>query len=238
MKLFITFGDLDKNILYPIIGGILKFILNVILVKEDFSNHPLVTSIGSSLGMTLSFFLLLIYKYRTKSNDINIDLKKDNTINQESILSIKYEYNDQYKIIREDKFKYIILSSIIDFIITILELKYCITIKINIWIFNILFISLFSYLILKKKFYKHHYISIIIIIITGFSLDIILDNYNDFLNNIKENIINFVCEVLFSFGLVINRYTMEFKFCSVYEICFYQGIIGLFLYVLLLILSK
>ena len=126
----------------------------------------------------------------------------------------------------------------IDFITTILILKYCISIKINIWIFDILFISLFSYLILKKKIYKHHYISIIIIIITGVSLDIILGNYNDFYYNIGPNIINFVCEILFSLGLVINRYTMEFKFCSVYEICFYQGIIGFFLYVLLLILSK
>ena len=238
MKLFITIGDLDKNILYPIIGGIFKFILNIVLVKEDFSNHPLVTSIGSSLGMSLSFFLLLIYKCRTKSSNINKDKKSNNKKKQESPLQIKYEYNNLYKIIREDKFKYILISSIIDFVTTILIFKYCISIKINIWIFDILFISLFSYLILKKKIYKHHYLSIIIIIITGFSLDIILDNYNDFLNNIGENIINFVCEVLFSFGLVINRYTMEFKFCSVFEICFYQGIFGLILYILLLILSK
>ncbi len=238
MKSFITFGDLDKNILYPIIGGILKFILNVILIKEDFSNHPLVTSIGSSLGMSLSFFLLLIYKCRTKSSDINIDLKKYSKMIQKSKLSIKYEYNNQYKLIRRDKFKYIILSCMIDFITTILILKYCISIKINIWIFDILFISLFSYLILKKKIYKHHYISIIIIIITGVSLDIILGNYNDFYYNIGPNIINFVCEILFSLGLVINRYTMEFKFSPVYEICYYQGIFGLFLYILLLILSK
>ena len=37
---------------------------------------------------------------------------------------------------------------------------------------------------------------------------------------------------------IINKYTMEAKFCSIFEICFYQGIIGLILYLILLVISK
>ena len=43
----------------------------------------------------------------------------------------------------------------------------------NFWPFYIIFLSIFSFLILKNKLYKHHYISIIIITILGLLYNII-----------------------------------------------------------------
>ena len=107
------------------------------------------------------------------------------------------------------------------------------------WIFDILFISIFSYLIFKIKLYIHHYISIIIIISVGISLDIYLDHYifND-KDYFLQMLFKFISEILLSLGFVIDKYTMEKKFCSPYEICFYHGFINLILSLILLSFSK
>jgi hypothetical protein len=97
---------------------------------------------------------------------------------------------------------------------------------------------LFSKLILKSKNYRHHYISMILIIIAGITLDILLGNYMGFINDLLPNMIQLFCEIVFSLCIVINKYTMEYKFASEYEICTYQGIFGLFLYIIIFFLSK
>jgi uncharacterized membrane protein len=159
---------------------------------------------------------------------------------QNSSNSIELEYNNQYEEISYDKYKYIFITSIIDFITTILLFKfyYNIDFKINVWIFDVFFLCIFSKLILKTKIYAHHYISMILIILTGISLDIMLKKYDNFIENLLPNLIKFICEIFLSLGIVINKFTMEVKFCSIFEICFYQGIIGLFLYLILLVISK
>ena len=50
-------------------------------------------------------------------------------------------------------------------------------------------------------------------------------------------IIKFICEIIISLGLVINKYTMEKKFCTSYYLCFYQGIITFILYFILLLFA-
>jgi hypothetical protein len=73
---------------------------------------------------------------------------------------------------------------------------------------------------------------------TGISLDIMLKKYSNFKDILLPNLIKFLCEIFLSLGIVINKYTMEVKFCSIFEICFYQGIFGLILYIILLVISK
>ena len=54
-------------------------------------------------------------------------------------------------------------------------------VKINLWFFDIIFFSLFSYLLFGTKIYLHHYISIFFIILIGTMLDIFMDHYNNML---------------------------------------------------------
>ena len=225
MKL-ITIGKIDKYIFYPIIGGIFKFLVKLFFSFENLTiltNHSLILSIASSLGMSLSFILILVYR--------NKDNNKLQTLNtNKTKLHYELEYTDKYEDIIYDKFKYILITSVIDFIITILLYEFCMDIGLNMWIFDILFIYLFSFIIFKLKIYKHQYISIIIIILLGIMLDFIADNYNVSYDKIFPIIMKFICEIFFSLGIVINKYTMEQKFCPSYELCFYQGIITFIFY--------
>ena len=172
--------------------------------------------------MSLSFILLIIYR--------NKDNAKILKLNNNKKLKYELEYTNQYEDIIYDKFKFILIASVIDFIVTILLYEFCMDIGLNMWIFDILFIYLFSFIIFKLKVYKHQYISIIIIIFVGIILDIIADNYNLSSDEIFPIIIKYICEIVFSLGIVINKYTMEKKFCPSYELCFYQGIITFILY--------
>ena len=117
---------------------------------------------------------------------------------------------------------------------TFLNYKYCFEIQINMWIFDILFLCLFSYLIIQMDIYRHHYFSIILIILAGIGLNIIISL--KYFHLIKTKIINiiikFINEIGCSLLYVIVKYTMEKKFCSPFEMCFYQGFICLILYLL------
>ena len=240
MVFCISIGKIDKNIFYPIAAGILKFNFKLILPHTNLKDHPLILSVCSSFGMSLSLFLFLIYKWRSRSK-LNKYKKnnKNNEANKKKTLEIELEYNNQYEEISTDKFRYIFLSSILDFMMTILVYFFCVNLKLNLWMFDILFICMFSHVILKSKFYKHQYLCLMIIIILGIIINLNLYFYQkESKTNIIEVVIKYFSEIIFSLGLVLNKFTIEKKFASPYEICFIQGIINLILYIICLIIFK
>ena len=239
MVFCISLGKFDKNIFYPIAAGILKFIFKLILPHTHLTDHPLILSICSSLGMSLSLFLFLIYKWRSRSklNRCKTNNSKNNGPTKKKTLEIKLEYNNQNEEISTDKFRYIFLSAVLDFIMTIMIYFFCINLKLNLWMFDILFICMFSHVILKSKLYKHQYLCLMIIVILGILININLYVYqNDSKTEIIEVSIKYFSEIIFSLGIVLNKFTIEKKFASPYEICFYQGIISLVLYIICLII--
>ena len=224
MVFCISFGKLDKNILYPIAAGILKFNFKIILPHTHLIDHPLILSVCSSLGMSLSLFLLLIYKWRSRSklNRYKTDNNKNNEPTKKKTLEIELEYNNQYKELTTDKFRFIFLSAILDFILTIMVYCFCINFKLNLWMFDILFICMFSHVILKSKLYKHQYLCLMIIVILGIIINIDLYFYqNEIKTDIIEVVIKYFSEVIFSLCVVLNKFTIEKKFASPYEICFF-----------------
>ena len=111
-----------------------------------------------------------------------------------------------------------------------LSIFYVTGLKINIWISEIFIYCIFYYLIFKIKPYKHHYLSIILIILLGIILDLILNNLqNDIINKWQKIFLRLLREILYSLQDVINKYIMEKKFCSVYELSLYGGIVYLIL---------
>ena len=120
--------------------------------------HPVILTISHAMGLCLSFILFIIYRlYNKRHNKANL-LVFDNTMqSQNKAISIK------------EKFLWILLGSAFDFFANLIDAYdwikeqnyFCF------WPTNLLLMSLFSYLILKTKLYRHHYLSIIVITIFG-----------------------------------------------------------------------
>jgi len=235
----ITFGKINKKFLIPIIGGVLslifRFIANCNPKYKTASTNPFIMSIYTALGMILSFFPYLIVKYRSKKTNLNI-IENKTKLNQ--VFTHHYIFNNKSLVA---KYKLIILSAVFDFIETSLVLVFCTKCIYNLWIFDILFISLFSYWLLKAKLYKHQYLSMIIIIILGLVLNIIEYYKSDKKNKFDalEIFLKFLVEIFMSLCIVIAKYNMEKNYCSPYEICIWEGLIELILYIIfLLIINK
>ena len=190
--------------------------------------HPIIYNISISFGYSLSFILFIIFRIRNKRKN-----KKT-----------KYMHNRQNNINKISwikKFLWILLVSIIYFIAMTSESIYWINGNnyINLWTVYIIFLSLFSYLILKKKLYKHHYVSIIIIAIIGFLYNIIYNKFS--FENLKNNYIYYLTSnlnlILYCLIYVLNKYYMLYKYMKSYEILFIQGLIILVLSIITLIMT-
>ena len=134
------------------------------------------------------------------------------------------------------KYFFILIGSISDFVQKFLSFYFVEYFENNFWIFNIFFFSVFSYFILKTKLYKHQYISLIAIIFVG-TLLIIINLYGRFkLKNVL--VISFSTKVIYTFTIVINKYSINNYFCSPFEISFYQGLFAIIINIILLIYVK
>ena len=74
MPSLISCGKINKNIIFPIIGGFSKIIAESILYKgnEDKTNHPLILGIASGFGMSLSiipYIFLMVFSRRTEREE-------------------------------------------------------------------------------------------------------------------------------------------------------------------------
>lgn len=104
----------------------------------------------------------------------------------------------------------------------------------SIVIFRIISTYLFSKIILKKHFYRHHYLSFIINII-GIIVFLIID-----INNINEfdlKIIVFISilgfsGICYSFQNVIGKLALNNEFLSPYSIMFFRGVYGIILLII------
>ena len=232
---FISFGIIDKKII-PIIIASISCFLNRLLKKYDKSflfKNIIMTNICISASKFFAIIPFIIYKIRTKrvsSSDIQ---------NLNSSKHLQLIYTDGEKKIIKEKilkglWKYILLSAVI---FTINQVLYIVTLKVetNTSTLDIVFTSLFYYLISKVKLYRHHYLSMILIIITGSSIDLFLNNLQ---KDIRERIdlffLRIVRESIYSLSSVVDKYIMEKKFISEYVILLADGI---FIFVLSFIFS-
>ena len=227
---FIRFGKIDKNLIPILIGCIFCFLNRLLNQYKDtyLFKNIILTNIFISFSDLFMIVPYIIYKIRSKKVVHN----DNNELNQ---MDTKFEYIYEENNIEDDikyKERYILLIGIIFFINYIMFVK-TFEMKTNTWIVYILFTSIFYYIIFKAKLFKHHYLSIIIILIIGLIIDLIQGNIqNDFTNNIVSLILSFIRVILLSFNYVIIKYTMEKKFVSLYEIGLFNGIINLILFII------
>ena len=230
---FISIGKIDKNLI-PMIAGCIFCFLNRILNQYDgsllFKNQIMMNIYisTSKLFTIIPFILLKINSKKVSSKDIQ-------TIKNQQAL--KYMNKSEAKRIIAGKWGFIFLAIMIYFVN---QIFFVLTIKVhsNTTILNILITSLFYYLIFKIKLYRHHYLSIILIIIVGFIIDMILGNLLfDIDNNLGLFFFRLLREVLFSLSSVVDKYILEKKFGSVYEILLTNGVITSTLFIIFAIID-
>ena len=218
MSRLISLGEINKNIIYPILGGLSKLIAEFIIYKSqaEISKHPLILGFSAGFGMFLSIIPYIILKIYSRP------IREEKTLKGEKLI-----YNDPNKVyyrkIRLKKYFFIFLSSFLDFLQKILVFLFTSNINNIFWIFNILFLSLFSRCILNAKLYKYHYLSLIIIIVLGIIINII-KLYDSNSDEIIYIFLSLFIEVIYSLVAVINKYNMEITFSTPYELSFFEGL--------------
>ena len=227
----ISFGDTNRYISLIFVGSIFSTILIIITKKsKNFNqdnNHPIIFSVAYSLGLLLSFILFIIHKIYTKR-------KKENKIEHFSINIQTTQHNDK------QKYLWILFVSLLDFLAFTISSVFGVRTADNSvsWEFDILFLTLLSYYILRQKLYKHHVICMVVIVILGILFDFI-NNFSG--ENLKNNYLNiivlFFIQIIFDFTYVIYKYMMIKKYIISIEIMFYQGIIELILSIITLIIT-
>ena len=188
--------------------------------KEPEKQHPVIITINYAFGLCLSFIFFIIYKICNKRH------KNTNIYLLDKMLN---KANSSGKISKKEKILWILLGSILDFFAKLI-FSYNWVKKddyLCYWQSNILLMSLFSYLLLKTKLYKHHYLSIILLVVFGITHNFIADHFT--VVSLKENyighIINFFAEGIFNILYVLYKFFMIKKFIKSYEILFFQGLI-------------
>ena len=226
----ISLGKLDKSLIPMIIGCVFTF-LNRLLNQYKGTllfKNAILSNIVFSFARFLAIIPYIIVQVRTNNFKNTKNRNDDNNL----MKYISRDFKDNKKDIFKGKTIYIILASLTFFVQSILFVL-TFEIKASSWIWYILIASLFYYFIFKVKLYKHHYLSILLIIVIGFIIDFATGNLvNDIKNNFGLLLLRFLREILFSFHNVLAKYIMEKKYISVYFFTFTDGIINIILLII------
>lgn len=209
----IKFGIIDKYILIPIIGGLIKIFYRYLIlhIGPSFGNHPFVFSLYSSLGMSLAFIRFI--------KEPNLDEL------------MPPDAKEKKQIVKRGKFIFICVAILLDFIQTLLATFFYLKTKLNLWNFDIIILGIFSRLILKISLYRHQLLSIASIFILSLIINLIILKEE---KDLYINILTFVNQIIFHLEVVIHKLIIENYFSTPSEICFYEGVVNLFLYILCL----
>ena len=230
---FIGLGKINTNLIPIIVGCVFCFLNRLLNQYEGTSlfKNVMLTNIFISFSDLFTIVPYIIFKIRSKK--VYKPENKEITPNESQETKFEYLYEESYDI--EDdvqgKGKFIVLIGLI-FFVNYLIFVYIFALKTNTWIMYILFTSIFYYLFFKSKLYRHHYLSIVIILIIGLVIDFVEGNIQkDFTDNIKLILLSFLRVILLSLVYVLIKYTMEKKYASPYEIGFYNGLINLIIFI-------
>ena len=240
----ISFGHINLYILLIILGALFKAAKDLITsnseklgqdeAKDPEKQHPIIITINYALGLCLSFIFFIIYKACNKRN-------KNTNANIFLLERMSTKPNHNIETTKKEKLLWILLASVLDFTANIIYSYNWIKTDdyLTYWPSNILLMTLFSYLILKMKLYKHHYLSIIIITIFGIAHNFIEGHFitENFTQNYKGHIIYFFAESIFNVSYVLYKFFMIKKFIKSYGILLFQGLIELILGIIMLAIT-
>ena len=216
----ISLGKIDKNLIPILVGCVFCFLSRLLNTNNGttFFEEITIVNIIAAISKLLNIIPIIIIQIRSKKVHSSSIENKNNTN-----ISIPTKFTKMNK--TKGKWLYILLTAIIFFAQSVLFL-YTVSMRTNYWIWDILFTAIFYYFIFKIKLYRHHYLSIIIIISTDLIIELALGNIqNDFSEDVLSVLLRLLREVLLSLHHVINNYIMIKKFVSEYEMSLYIGIL-------------
>ena len=229
---FLSLGKIDKNIIPIAVGCIFCFLSRLLFrFTEDSAlfEHSILSNIIISISYIFTIIPFWILKYRTYNKQKKENIQNNDLEDSEDNSTVAP------KDITKGKWLYIFLYNFIELVQSII-LIYSIELKSNYWILDIFITCIFYYFIFKIKLYKHHYFSMIIIIIIGIILDLVRENLQyDIKNNLIFILLRLLRETLVSLNDVHAKYLFDKKFCLIYEISLSNGIMNTFLYIILAI---
>ena len=246
-----SFSKINKYFLIPFLCPILSSIIDIFILKIENLNEEekdkenqeneeemkikkyeflitLLLSFSYILGGLLYFFDILRMRTHTTKNKALTYYKTES--------SIKLIYNNNYDdlIAQKSDTKVIIILFLMPILLSIILFIQEFSFSEKIFeqnIFYLIFIPLFSRYILKEKLYKHQKVSLIISIISGFSLIIIPDIcllYKYYLINIFELFSSIIyCLEIVLIKLLTNKY-----YISPYKVLLFIGIGSLILIII------
>ena len=236
----ISLGKTNKFLFLILVGSVLLTSLTIVenFTKffADENKHPVIYSMTYSIGLSLSFILVIIYKIRSKRKNKGTNLLL-NAQNELTSFSVAYP---SHIISFKEKFLWILLTSGINYFAYIFFCIYWFNYDtyLNLWGITLPVMSVFSQFILKIKLYKHHYLAIFIVVIFGFSYNFVVDKFSeDNIKNYDSYLVQFMTECLISLMNVMYKYLMNKKYIVSYEILFIEGIIELILGIITLIIT-
>ena len=147
-------------------------------------------------------------------------------VNKKLLYDKEYYSNYNSKAIKIKKLLIILLSAFLDFLQKFLVFLFTGMITNNVWIFNIIFLNIFSICILKTKLYYHQIFTSSIIIFLGLILNGFL-LYDMETDDIDGLLLSIFIEITYSLCIVVNKYGIDHCFCSPIEISFYEGLFEL-----------
>ena len=233
-KCLISKGYINKYILFAFIAGLSKCFVSIMVFKFDkfanYNKHPLIIGFNAGIGMSLSIIPLIIVKTKSRRDKTNDKSKENQQLSLKgtriSLGDVNYIEKYDKKKLRIQKYLILLACAFLDFAQKFLSFFLKKLIINNIWMFNIIFISLFDYLIMKAKLYKHQYISCIIIVLIGIAATVV----GLLGDNEKITIKLFLCigiEIMYSLAIVLAKFLMDHRSISPFDVTFYEGIFAL-----------
>ena len=235
----ISLGKINKNIFIVLLGGALYTGTTYVLKQSEFfggevNKYPVIFTLMHSLSLCLSFIFLIIYYIKNK---------KKNSKSIPNLIENNYKDRrdkDKAKLSWKKKLLWILLVAVLDF--------FCYLFSnfsgssnefyLGIMQINLIFMAIFSYLILKMKLYKHHYLCIFFILLKCIIYFIVFKVFKDFTQeSIVPLVIGFITEISFCLVYILYKYYMQIKYMIPYEIMFFQGLIELLFSIITLIIT-
>ena len=204
----IAIGKIEKKLLLPLIYSIIYALLEIFWTYKDKNNTAtlIIESFGSSIGEILTVFVNIKFKYKLKRN-----------------VRFKPNYFKDFFILFLFNILYLIVNVIgASFVEDEENNKYIDKFYIN-NAFEIIFVAIITYFMLKNKYYKHHIISLIAIVILSISIDMIVQNF--FHTKIVLMISSMIYNLANSFKFCYYKYLIEKKYYYFLDVLLAEGII-------------
>jgi hypothetical protein len=227
MKKLIGFGIISRKLFIPFLYSLSQIIIDIVdhLYSKEFEycdeenkcktiNNAIMNSYSIAIGAILVIIIphIKAFSYKNEQNIIEGNMSKKKICGYYSLLIFLYT---------------IVMSSVIYSSFNgsksevISPHLYGLCMKEG---FEIIFLTIITYFVLKYKYFMHNYISLIFFVIVSLSIDLILGNIQKEIENIfqfiLENIINVILDLIF---LIYEKYLIEKLYFSPWTICSVNG---------------